>query len=43
MIRKALFEERELLVFEIKDVKRESGYLGKVNGFVRPQLEWTLN
>ncbi len=40
---KALFEERELLVFEIKDVKRESGYLGKVNGFVRPQLEWTLN
>jgi lipopolysaccharide transport system ATP-binding protein len=33
----SLFSDMELLTFEVKDVKRESGYLGKVNGFVRPQ------
>jgi lipopolysaccharide transport system ATP-binding protein len=36
----SLFSDMELLTFEVKDVKRESGYLGKVNGFVRPQLQW---
>ncbi|GIQ58571.1 ABC transporter ATP-binding protein [Flavobacterium collinsii] len=35
-----LFQDTELLTFEIKDTKRESGYLGKVNGFIRPQLPW---
>ena len=38
-----LFNAKELLTFEIKDIKRESGYLGNVNGFVRPKLEWSLN
>jgi lipopolysaccharide transport system ATP-binding protein len=37
-----LFNDEELLTFEIKDVKRESGYLGKVNGIIRPQLEWKV-
>ncbi|MFD1601625.1 ABC transporter ATP-binding protein [Flavobacterium artemisiae] len=37
-----LFYDEEFLSFEIKDVKRESGYLGKVNGMVRPQLEWDI-
>jgi lipopolysaccharide transport system ATP-binding protein len=36
-----LFSDEELLTFEVKDVKRESGYLGKVNGMIRPQLQWT--
>ncbi|MBC7845864.1 MAG: ABC transporter ATP-binding protein [Flavobacterium sp.] len=35
-----LFSDTELLTFEVKDVKRESGYLGKVNGMIRPQLKW---
>ena len=35
-----LYSEDELLSFEVKDIARESGYLGKVNGFVRPQLIW---
>lgn len=35
-----LFSDTELLTFEVKDVKRESGYLGKVNGFIRPKLQW---
>lgn len=38
----SLFSDEELLTFEVKDVKRESGYLGKVNGMIRPQLEWKL-
>jgi lipopolysaccharide transport system ATP-binding protein len=38
----SLFQDAELLTFEIKDVKRESGYLGKINGFVRPELNWTI-
>ena len=33
-------EINELLAFEIKDIKRESAYLGKVNGLVRPRLIW---
>lgn len=38
----SLFSDDELLTFEVKDVKRESGYLGKVNGMIRPQLEWEV-
>ncbi|SHM61540.1 ABC transporter ATP-binding protein [Flavobacterium saccharophilum] len=37
-----LYSNLELLTFEVKDVKRESGYLGKVNGMIRPSLPWTL-
>jgi lipopolysaccharide transport system ATP-binding protein len=35
-----LFSFKELLTFEVKDVERESAYLGKVNGFIRPVLQW---
>lgn len=35
-----LFMKDEILSFEIKDSKREEGYLGKVNGFIRPSLNW---
>ncbi|WP_294211746.1 polysaccharide ABC transporter ATP-binding protein [uncultured Chryseobacterium sp.] len=35
-----LYVEEEFLSFEIKDKARENGYLGKINGFVRPKLEW---
>ncbi|TDW47137.1 lipopolysaccharide transport system ATP-binding protein [Flavobacterium sp. 270] len=38
----SLFQNTELLTFEVKDVKRESGYLGKISGFIRPQLDWTI-
>ena len=40
--RNELFQDTEFLTFEVKDVKRESGYLGKVNGFIRPELSWTV-
>ncbi|UAY50701.1 ABC transporter ATP-binding protein [Ferruginibacter albus] len=35
-----LFSQMDILTFEIKDTVRESGYLGKVNGFIRPILKW---
>jgi lipopolysaccharide transport system ATP-binding protein len=38
-----LYSDQELLTFEVKDIKRESGYLGKVNGMIRPSLPWTIN
>lgn len=37
-----LYSNKDLLTFEVKDVKRETGYLGKINGIVRPKLEWTI-
>lgn len=36
----SLFSVKEFLTFEIKDIERENGYLGKVNGFIRPVLNW---
>lgn len=35
-----LFREDEVLAFQIRDVAREHSYLGKVNGAVRPKLDW---
>ena len=35
-----LYSIQDLLTFQIKDVERESGFLGKINGFIRPRLEW---
>ena len=40
--RNELFQDTEFLTFEVKDIKRESGYLGKVNGLIRPELPWTV-
>jgi lipopolysaccharide transport system ATP-binding protein len=37
-----LYSNKDLLTFEVKDVRRETGYLGKINGIVRPKLEWTI-
>ncbi len=39
---KGLYYNKELVTFEIKDVKRDMGYLGKINGFLRPDLEWSI-
>lgn len=30
----------DLLVFEVKDIERNSGYLGKISGLIRPKLTW---
>lgn len=38
----SLYSNTEFLTFEIRDIKRETGYLGKINGFVRPKLNWEL-
>lgn len=40
---KGLYHNKELLTFEIKDIKREMGYLGKINGFLRPDLKWSIS
>lgn len=37
-----LFVLKEAVSFEVKDEKRELGYLGKVNGVVRPILNWEI-
>lgn len=37
-----LYALREAVSFEVKDEKRELGYLGKVNGVVRPILNWEI-
>ncbi|CAG4999741.1 Vitamin B12 import ATP-binding protein BtuD [Dyadobacter sp. CECT 9275] len=37
-----LYSNTELLTFEIKDTRRISGYLLKINGLIRPQLEWSI-
>jgi lipopolysaccharide transport system ATP-binding protein len=37
-----IYEQKEILTFEVKDKERESGYLGKVNGVVRPKLSWEV-
>ncbi|MFD0962625.1 ABC transporter ATP-binding protein [Pseudofulvibacter geojedonensis] len=39
---KRIYLKSELLVFEVKDVERENGFLGKVNGVVRPKLNWNV-
>lgn len=40
---RGLYTNTELLTFEIKDIQRESGYLGKINGLIRPKLNWETN
>lgn len=37
---KELYTNKELLTFDVKDVKRDLGYLGKINGLIRPKLNW---
>ena len=36
----SLLYENDLLVFDVKDIERSSGYLGKINGLIRPSLSW---
>ncbi|MFM2200899.1 MAG: hypothetical protein RL040_99 [Bacteroidota bacterium] len=36
-----LFAQRNMVSFEIKDQARDNGFLGKINGMIRPQLNWT--
>jgi lipopolysaccharide transport system ATP-binding protein len=38
----SLFEIKDLMQFEVKDIERENGYLGKINGIVRPKLDWEV-
>jgi len=38
----SLFEMKDLLEFEVKDIEREHGYLGKINGIIRPKLDWVV-
>jgi lipopolysaccharide transport system ATP-binding protein len=37
-----LYSKDELLSFEVKDTKREAGYLGKINGLIRVSLPWEV-
>jgi lipopolysaccharide transport system ATP-binding protein len=38
-----LFQQREIVSFEVKDVLRNYAYFGKVNGVVRPVLNWAVH
>ena len=35
-----LYAQSNMLSFEIKDQARDTGFLGKINGMIRPQLKW---
>jgi lipopolysaccharide transport system ATP-binding protein len=37
-----LFLENDFFFFEVNDVKRLNGYMGKINGYFRPKLEWKV-
>ncbi|MEP0263896.1 ABC transporter ATP-binding protein [Dokdonia sp.] len=37
-----LYSNKEFLQFQVKDSKREMGYLGKIHGLIRPQIEWNV-
>ena len=36
----SLLYSNDLLVFDVKDIERSTGYLGKINGIIRPSLIW---
>jgi lipopolysaccharide transport system ATP-binding protein len=36
-----LFVRSNMLSFEVKDHARENGFLGKINGMIRPMLKWS--
>lgn len=38
----SLFEIKDVLAFEVKDIERTHGYLGKINGIIRPKLDWEV-
>jgi lipopolysaccharide transport system ATP-binding protein len=38
----SLYSNTEFLTFEVRDIKRETGYLSRINGLVRPKLEWEI-
>jgi lipopolysaccharide transport system ATP-binding protein len=38
-----LYVNHNILSFEIKDKARENGFLGKINGVIRPSLQWESN
>jgi lipopolysaccharide transport system ATP-binding protein len=38
-----LYVNHNMLSFEIKDKARENGFLGKINGVIRPSLNWQSN
>jgi lipopolysaccharide transport system ATP-binding protein len=40
-MRELLFEN-DFFYFEIHDLIRTNGYMGKINGYFRPKLEWTV-
>jgi len=37
----SLYSNTELLTFEVVDIEREHGYLGKINGLIRTDFTWT--
>lgn len=41
--KQSLFSVNSVISFEVMDIKRELGYLGKINGVVRPNLAWEIN
>lgn len=36
-----IYNHNETITFEVLDTERTNGYLGKINGFLRPKLNWS--
>lgn len=39
---KPLYNQKEVIAFEVVDTNRNYGYFGKVNGVIRPKLDWKV-
>jgi lipopolysaccharide transport system ATP-binding protein len=37
-----LYSKADVITFEVKDTVRDSNYTGKINGLVRPKLNWSI-
>jgi len=37
-----LYQQKDIVAFEVKDVNRDYAYYGKVNGVIRPVLKWEV-
>ena len=42
-VRRSVMSLTEAISFEVIENERVSSYLGRVNGLVRPQLNWKIN
>jgi lipopolysaccharide transport system ATP-binding protein len=37
-----LYNNEDIITFELEDTVRESNHTGKINGVIRPKLNWEI-